>query len=479
MQSLLWYDLETFGRHPGWDRIAQYASLRTNDKFEIIEEPTVVYCRISPDYLPDPGACLITGITPKVTGEKGLIEAEFVKIIHQEMSTPGTCTVGYNSLRFDDEFVRNLFYRNFIDPYKREYSQGNSRWDIIDLVRMTHDLRPEGINWVYDDVGRPIFRLEELTKANNISHEHAHDALSDVYGTVALAKLIHDKQPKLFQFYYSLRKKDAVRRYLNLQNPQPLVHTSGMFTRSGACSTVIVPITADPDNNNLIHCFDLRQNPELLINLSVEELKYRIFTPQVELGDKERIPIKGVYTNRSPAIAPLNTLEDRRAQALGLNIPMIKEHFSLIQKHPDILIKIRQVFSGRQLPHHNDPDLQIYQGGFFGDHDREVFDRIPQMSMEELTSYKPDFQDARGPELLRRYIGRNYPHLMSEDQQKRWKSYCAGRLLAPEWSDADNMNTFKRKIASLLGDQTIEGKSKKVLADLKDYGAWLESHILS
>ncbi|MCA1755827.1 MAG: exodeoxyribonuclease I, partial [Spirochaeta sp.] len=209
--TLLWYDLETFGRNPAWDRIAQYASVRTGADFEPVGDPTVLYCRASPEYLPEPEACLVTGLTPQRVKPQGLSEAEFADRVHREMTVPGSCVVGYNTVRFDDEFIRNLFYRNFYDPYRREYADGNSRWDIVDLVRMTHDLRPEGITWPEGEDGKPVFQLELLSAANGLLHNKAHDALSDVYATIALARLVHERQPKLFEFLFKLRKKDEVR----------------------------------------------------------------------------------------------------------------------------------------------------------------------------------------------------------------------------------------------------------------------------
>ena len=273
--TFLWYDLETFGTHPGWDRIAQFAALRTDEAFQEVAAPELAYCRISPDYLPHPEACLITGITPRITGERGVVEAEFAALLQRQMRVPGTCIVGYNTARFDDEFVRNLFYRNFYDPYAHEYAAGNSRWDIIDLARITHDLRPDGVQWVYHEDGRPDFRLERLSAANGLEHESAHDALSDVRVTLALATLLHEKQPRLFAFHFGLRKKEAVRRLLNLQNPQPVVLAASTFTRPGACSSVVYPIAVDPVNANRMLCYDLRFDPAPLIDGSIDRSEER------------------------------------------------------------------------------------------------------------------------------------------------------------------------------------------------------------
>ncbi|MEI7943054.1 MAG: exodeoxyribonuclease I, partial [Candidatus Riflemargulisbacteria bacterium] len=185
--SFLFYDLETFGINPQLDRIAQFACIRTNENLEQIEEPTVLYCKISEDYLPEIEACLLTGITPQDTLKKGICEYEFIKQINEIFSVPETCVLGYNNIRFDDEFIRNSLYRNLFDPYKREWANGNSRWDLIDMVRLTHDLRPGNISWPQNEDGNTSFKLEDLAKANHLTNGDSHDALADVKNTVELA----------------------------------------------------------------------------------------------------------------------------------------------------------------------------------------------------------------------------------------------------------------------------------------------------
>jgi len=187
--TILWYDLETFGLNPQYDRIAQFACIRTDENLEEIDEPIRIYCKPTLDYLPAPSACKVHGITPQMALELGIDEYDFALKIHEEFSVPGTTTAGYNSINFDDEFIRHLFYRNLLDPYEREYANGNSRWDLINLVRAAHDLRPDGIVWPQDNDGYPVFKLEALTKANGLLHESAHDALSDIRATIAMARL--------------------------------------------------------------------------------------------------------------------------------------------------------------------------------------------------------------------------------------------------------------------------------------------------
>jgi exodeoxyribonuclease-1 len=162
--SFYWHDYETFGADPSRDRPVQFAGLRTDAELNVVGESLVIYSRPADDYLPHPQACLVTGISPQLALQQGVPEAEFIRQIHEELALPGTCGVGYNSLRFDDEVTRYTLYRNFYDPYAREWQNGNSRWDIIDMVRATCALRPEGIEWPLREDGLPSFRLEDLTQ---------------------------------------------------------------------------------------------------------------------------------------------------------------------------------------------------------------------------------------------------------------------------------------------------------------------------
>ncbi|MCG8428328.1 MAG: exodeoxyribonuclease I, partial [Chromatiales bacterium] len=319
--TFYWHDYETWGANPRTDRAAQFAGIRTDLDFNIVGQPLNIYCRPSDDILPHPEACLITGITPQHALREGVVEAEFFTVINEELGRPGTCGVGYNSLRFDDEFTRYGFYRNFIDPYAREWQNGNSRWDVIDMVRLTRALRPEGIEWPVNEEGVTSFRLELLTEANGISHEAAHDALSDVYATIAMAKLVKEKQPRLFDYAFQLRDKRKVSGLIDPQKMEPVLHVSSMFPAQLGCISMVVPLTWHPANSNGIIVYDLRHDPTPLIELDEAEIHKRMFTPTSELPEGvERIPLKTVHINKSPVIAPLNTLTDEMAEQWQLNI---------------------------------------------------------------------------------------------------------------------------------------------------------------
>ena len=477
--TFLWYDLETFGRHPQWDRIAQFAAIRTDGGLVETADPVVSYCRVSPDYLPDPESCLITGITPQEVNQKGEGEREFAARIHREMIYPGTCTAGYNNIRFDDEFVRALFYRNFYDPYRREYEKGNSRWDIIDLLRMCRDLRPDGIEWPTDKDGKPTFTLESIARSNGLDVANSHDALADVRTTIAVARLVKQAQPKLFAYYLGLRFKDEVRRRLNLQSMEPVLHTSGMFSSPTGCTTLVMPLSTRRDNGNAIITYDLRHDPSDWLDEPIDEVRRRVFSRSEELSEGDRIPFKEVHINRCPAVAPRETLDESRAGDLSLDINACLAHGEILRSRPDIIQKVRQIYADPPRRRFEDPELQIYSGDFFPDEDRIEFEQIRESSPEELKANPPKLYDPRGPVLLRRYIARNFPDSLDEEERSRWKSHCASRLLTPEPKNAMDLDSFRRTVKNRLSRVDTPARDKVILKKLDEYANALEDTVLS
>ncbi|RZA07678.1 MAG: exodeoxyribonuclease I, partial [Moraxellaceae bacterium] len=326
--SLYWHDYETWGEVPAQDRPSQFAGIRTDESLNIIGEPLMIYCKPAPDFLPKPEACLITGVTPQEVLAKGLPEYQFAAKIHAELSRPGTCGVGYNTLRFDDEVTRYMLYRNFYDPYEREWRNGNSRWDIIDVARMTRALRPEGIEWPNYDDGRPSFKLEMLTAANHLNHEAAHDALSDVYATIALAKLIKTRQPKLFDYAYRLRDKRFVSSMINIANRKPLLHISSRFSADNGNAALVLPLAIHPTNKNSVIAYNLAFDPKDLLGSSADELRERLFTRTEDLPvGRERIALKEIHLNKSPMILPPSMLDEHIAARLKIDRSLLQQHW--------------------------------------------------------------------------------------------------------------------------------------------------------
>ncbi len=468
--SIYWYDYETFGINPRLDRLAQFGGIRTDEDLNIISDPLVIYCKPADDMLPDPQACLITGITPQKALADGLIESEFIATIHKEFSQPGTCIAGYNSIRFDDEFTRNSLYRNFFNPYTHEWQHGNSRWDLIDIVRLTRALRPEGINWPVGDDGRPSIRLELLTKENGISHEAAHDAMSDVYATIEMAKLIREKQPRLFDYMYGLRKKNEVSKLLNLRTHEAVLHVSSMYSSERNAITMVMPICQHPTNKNSIIVYDLSNDPEDFINIDADEISGRMYTKASELPEGiKRVPLKDVHINKCPVIVPLKTMDTATAERLEINIEACEDNRQIILEQIDMLAeKTRQVFGSSDFPEVTDPDAQIYSGGFFSDTDYGRMDRIRKSSPEELSQLDLTFDDPRLPEMLFRYRARNFPESLSDGEKQRWNEYRKERFTDPAASPR-TMNRFLADIEELQNGDSVTGTELVVLEELLAY----------
>lgn len=422
--TLYFHDYETFGISPSRDRPAQFAGIRTDLDFNVIGEPLVIYCKPPADYLPSPEACLITGITPQKAQRDGLCEADFIAQIHQEFAAPGTCVLGYNSIRFDDEVTRNTLYRNFYDPYAYSWQNGNSRWDILDMVRACYALRPEGITWCFDEEGKPSFKLENLTRANQIGHEQAHDALSDVLATIAMAKLIKTAQPRLFDYLFELRSKHKVKALIDVVSMKPLVHVSGMFSPWQGCASWVSPLAWHPSNQNAVIVVDLTRDPQVLLDLSASELRERLYTRKSELGELASVPVKLVHINKCPVLAPAATLTPERADALGIDREQCRKSLDLLRQHPEIREKLVEVFSEEwQGTPERDPDLRLYDG-FFGQGDKATMDMVRATAPELLAERPFAFSDERLPELLFRYRARNWPHTLSDEETRRWRSHC-------------------------------------------------------
>lgn len=482
-RSFFWFDLETFGLNPHYDRIVQFAGLRTDENFEPAGDRVILYCKPSPDYLPSPGACLVHGITPQAASAEGLSEYEFAKRIRAEMCEPGTTSLGFNTIQFDDEFIRFLFYRNFFDPYEREYKNGNSRWDIINLVRAAHDLRPEGIVWPRAEDGRPIFTLETLSKANGVDQGAAHDAMHDVLATIGMARLVRSKQPRLFDWYFEHRNKDSLYSLINLSDRTPLVHTAPGYTSPDGCTTLIAPISIDPEIRSQLIAVDLRADPRGLVELPVEELRRRVFTKAAEL-EVDRLPLSRIRLNKSPFLAPASTLSDEAAARLGIDRAACAAHLDFIRKEPELIQKFSAVFSGPiDSPIESDPELRLYDG-FFSDEDSALFVKLHETlaaaGPEEAKArfYRQHFQDDRPPQMLRRFFARNFPETMNEDEATRWRSFCASRLQMPPVSDAADLGSFSKTVEQKLATPSTPARDKSILLSLLAYKSELEQDIL-
>jgi len=469
--TFLWHDYETFGAVARRDRPAQFAAIRTDADLNEIGEPVMLYCQPANDFLPDPQSCLITGITPQHCLEHGVREHAFAAQIEAVFSEPGTIGVGYNTIRFDDEFTRFLFWRNLIDPYAREWQNGCGRWDLLDVVRMVHALRPEGIVWPTREDGKPSFRLEHLTAANGIGHEAAHDALSDVRATIALARLIKQKQPRLFEFCLELRRKERVASEMGLHlepaQRQPFLHVSGMFPVEYGCLGLVWPLAQHPTNKNEILVWDLRHDPSELFALDADTIRTRMFTRTADLPEGvTRLPVKSVHLNKSPMlVGNLKTLSAAQAERWDIDLERGRAHAALAANGPDMKAVWAQVLHKPAATGPVDVDEDLY-GGFVSRDDRRQLESLRMQKPEALAAKRPSFEDERLNELLLRYRARNFPHTLNQEERQLWEAHRAARLFDGA-AGARTVDQLFTEIDTL--SETADERGEEILGALYDY----------
>ena len=464
--SFYWHDYETFGRSPRRDRPSQFAGIRTDAELNPIGEPLMLHCRPAPDYLPEPEACLLTGITPQQCLEHGVPEHGFAEAIERELARPGTVGVGYNSIRFDDEVTRHLFWRSLLDPYAREWRDGCGRWDLLDVVRCARALRPDGIEWPLHEDGKPSLKLEHLSAANGLVHDAAHDALSDVRATIALARLVRTRQPRLWDFCLRLRRKDAVLDEIGAN--RPFLHVSGMFAPERGCLAMVWPLAPHPVNRNELIVWDLAADPSVLFDLDPAQIRERLFTRADELPEgTDRLPIKTIHINKAPiVVGNLKTLSPALAERWGLDVARSMAYAEIAAARAGALQGVwAEVFARPPLPAWPDVDEDLY-GGFVGDTDRQRLQRLRSLPPEQMATRRTGFDDARLDELFFRYRARNFAETLDEAERERWTQHCAARLHGGE-GGALTVQAFFDRIDA-LGDSADE-RGQEILAELYDY----------
>lgn len=465
MKKFLFYDLETSGLNPLADRIMQFAGIETDSSLQPTGRQFNFLVKLTDDILPSPEAILTTGITPQKTVEEGYSEPEFAKLLMTEIFSPDTIIVGYNNIRFDDRFIQNLLWRNFYDPYEWGWSQGRSKWDLLDVVRMTRALRPDGIKWPFNEVGEPVNTLELLSKQNNILQRQAHDALSDVEALVGLAKLIRTKQPQLFDYLLKMRDKKLIKQLVNLDDKKPFVYSSGRLDKEFAKTTVAFPLTSAPNNNLAV--YDLRYDPTPYLDLKATDIQEILFGQQeTPFEERKKIPVKQFQYNHAPAVAPLTVLSQQAGwEKVQLTESTIKNNLNKLLERPDFAENVRTAFENR--PAHDQSENveeRLYEG-FVGTSDKEIISTVPNMSATELADFHPEFLDERLDQLLFLYKAHHYPESLTKTELTVWIELRSRRL-------EQALPKYLSTLQSLASQPDLNNQQTFILEELQ---LWAES----
>lgn len=476
--SFLFYDLETFGQDPRRTRVAQFAAIRTDADLNMIDEPVSFYVKPADDLLPSPIATLITGITPQHAQAEGVSEAEAFARINDLMARPGTCTLGYNTLRFDDEFVRHGLFRNFFDPYEREWRNGNSRWDLLDMLRLVHALRPDGIAWPQREDGATSFKLEHLALANDVRQGDAHEALSDVHATIGMARLFKQAQPRLWDYALKLRDKRFVGSLLDVDALQPVLHISMRYPAQRMCAAPVMPIARHPYINNRVIALDLEGDIDGLLALPAETLAARLYTRAADLAEGEqRVPLKEVHLNKVPALVAWSHLRPADHARLGIDVALVEANAARVREAgPALVEKVRQVYGGERVATVSDVDASLYDG-FLADGDKALMTRLRTSPPAELAGFAERLKDPRMPELLFRYRARNHPRTLDAGERGRWNDYRRQRLLGDAGLAEQTLPDFRAQLDTLALEHAADPAKLALLQHLRDWGTDLEQSL--
>ncbi len=467
--TFYFYDLETSGISAKSARIMQFAGQRTDMDLNPIGEPHDILIKMTDDILPEPDAVMVTGITPQKTIAGGVSEAEFLQTFHTEVALPDTIFVGFNSVRFDDEFMRYTQYRNYYDPYEWQWKDGRSRWDLLDLVRMTRALRPEGIEWPFDSSGKPSNRLELLTSVNKLSHESAHDALSDVHATIEIAKLIKQKQPKLFDFLLDIRSKNKVQELVDSE--EMFIYTSGKYSSVNEKTTIVTKLCSTPEGAALV--YDLSIDPTPFLKMSQEELLARWQAPWKDPAPK--VPVKTLKFNRCPAVAPLAVLDSKSQKRIKLDPKLAlkyREQIAQTDFSNKCLAVIKKMNSIRNVEQKQlvddlqNVDERLYEA-FIAGQDKITMSRVRAANPSELNEISSDeFKDERLKGLLPLYKARNFSKYLNDEERIQWEKFRTEKLLG---SGSKSLVAKYMKRLKELDESVTEPGKRYLLEELQLY----------
>ncbi len=467
--NFYFYDLETTGFSPRSGRIMQFAGQRTDMDLKPIGEADNLLIKITEDILPDPGAILVTGITPQKTLAEGVSETEFVHYFDKKINLLDTIFVGFNSIRFDDEFMRHLFYRNFYDPYEWQWQDGRSRWDLLDATRMIRALRPAGIKWPFDSSGAPTNQLGFLTSVNKLVHSNAHDALSDVQATISLARLLKSKQPKIFSYLLDHRTKQKISALVG--RGEPFVYTSGKYPSEYEKTTVAISLADHPKRTGAI-VYDLRYDPLEFAKLTPSQLAEAWRRRYPEEGPI--LPVKTLQFNRCPSVAPLSVLDADSQKRLKIDMKVITQNAKNLQKlkdWPDKLLKALEIMDKKQqerfITDAQDIDNQLYDG-FFDGRDKQIMKQIRSSKPESLTELTEKLSDKRLKTMLGLYKARNFRSYLTPEESRTWEQFRVSRLMSG--GPNSRLNLYFSSLEELNQQATLTGEQKFILEELRLYG---------
>lgn len=461
-QTFLFYDLETGDINVETTRVSQFSSIRTDKDFNIIEEKNF-YCEPLLDYIPSPTACAITQVTPfdivemkKTNPEKVLTEYELYSMLNKDFNVEGTCTLGFNTLRYDDEIVRRGFYRNLFPVYDREFKNDCSRFDMFPLIKMFAKLYPESFKVPVIN-NRKSFKLEALAKENGfvVNDGAYHDALTDVRATIFLAKKVKETNKNFWDLSMFSKNKNNLFEYITVNKNQPFLLENNYLGAARDFTTYVKVLSTHPIDKNKFIAIDL-ENENAVNNL----LKAKTSDDLKNVYNFKQSGLIEIECNKFPSIISVNDFEK-----INVKNPNLSKYQEVIEKLNDNKItdilydKYNRPYNNKKVEPNTNPDFHIYSG-FPSKTDLFRFSEFHNdLSIGNLDKYLEehvDFDDPRYGELAKNVIKRNFLNKLTDPKYNELKSEWGKRNIfiynnqyVEEYSD-------KNKVIPLSKEEIIE-----------------------
>lgn len=378
------------------------------------------------DYLPNPKSLLITNISIQYLQKNGINEYFFSKKIFKIFMGKNTCIVGFNNISFDNILTRHLFYRNLFDPYEWSWKNGNSSWDILDVLRAFYIFFPNKILWPKNNKGFISFKLSDITKINKIKHNNIHDAYSDVLATILVSRLLKKVSENFFFFLYFSTRKNNLLQFLKKNEKKPFFYISSFFGSSFFNIGCVMFLMFHPNIKNSFFLIDLKKNLNVLLNLYYSQnLRINSIQELFQYG------IILVSLNKSPIFLSYSFLSSKKCYNLKIDYLKCQRNFFLLLNNFSFLTWIRSLFSQKSFFNikniTNNVDLMLYKN-FFNFSDKNILLDFHGKKPLQWKDFYFKFKDFRIKNLIFNLLGRNFFCFLNANEKKIWKTHCLRKI---------------------------------------------------
>ncbi len=453
--SFVFYDTETTGTETAFDQILQFGAIRTDREFNEIDR-FEIRSRLLPYIVPSPGAMCVTNVTiEQITDPTLPSHYEMVRQIRAKLLEWSPAVfIGHNSIRFDENLLRQALYKTLHNPYLTNMN-GNCRTDSMRMIQAIARFVPDALDVPRNYRGNQVFKLDQLAPANGFDHDDAHDAIADVKATIYMCRLMAERVPNYWSGFIHFAQKAAVTDFVYEEEVFSLTD----FYFSKPYSWIVTTLDANSGNKSEILVFDLSNNPDDLTVMSDEELMVRLETRPK--------PVRSVRANACPIILPYDDTPEDVRDAL-LPIDNLRQRAARIKKDSELSKRLFKAFS--QIHELKEPSIhvenQIYDG-FASDDDQALMDRFHDIDWSQRSALIEQISDKRLRTLGQRLVYVEAPDAMLKSTRAEYDVATARRLMSDDEVPWLTLPKALEQVGDMLNG--VDDSKRVLLSDLRGY----------